>query len=655
MTSKRSLADMLRNQMQVETKHLSPLEELFEEEPPSLKVFIKDKKYLNQDPFYLSDIQEEFVLHFQQILSPETYILMVEEFGEHWMPTRFVNELSAEWGKGGGKDFTCQVAESRVANLLLCMKNPQAYYGMPYQTIIHIMNVAASSGQAHGVFFKPLRTLITKSPFFADKFEGDEPGPQATEIRFKKQIELISGHSSAETLEGKNLLAAIADEISAFPTLTESRFSKTGRTPAKSAEAIIEMLRSSATTRFAQWYKLAQISYPRFKGDAIQQATAKGNASIAKNGEASIYYVSGPHKTWDVNPRYATIERIEVPGAEEPIPNVPSIVEDYTENPTFAAAKYECNPDVAENRYFGNDVVIYATFDKVIPDPVTVEYYWGVDEEENWQKDEDSAPIKQKEAWQVRFTFSPDLYPVRGALYAIHGDMAIRKDRAGVAMSHVKQWEKRVWKKADGSETNEARPIVKNDFTTSFSADLGATLPTGAKAPREVQLRWYRKLIFELQRRGFVIGYVSFDQFQSTDTMQILESRGIATGLLSTDKSNKAWETLRDLMNEGRLDAYWQPNLVEEIRRLNQLPNGRVDHPPDGSKDEADSLAGSLVGAIGLGGDEGDEATAERADTPSGIDLFNVGPALDTPAGMSDFQMGSGQGSLGLDRGTFGM
>ena len=78
MTSKRSLADMLRNEMQVETKHLSPLEEIFEEEPPSLQVFIKDKKYLNQDPLYLSEIQEDFVKHFQQVLSPETYIMMVD-------------------------------------------------------------------------------------------------------------------------------------------------------------------------------------------------------------------------------------------------------------------------------------------------------------------------------------------------------------------------------------------------------------------------------------------------------------------------------------------------------------------------------------------------------------------------------------------------
>jgi hypothetical protein len=639
--SKRSLADMLRNEWKVEETDHSSLSDVFDEEPPALTHFVQDKKFLNNLP--LSAPQFDFVRHFEQVLYRETYILMVEEFGEAWLPVRFVNELSAQWGKGGGKDHVCQMSFARVSNILLCLKDPQAYFGMSHQTIFHMLNVAKSAEQAHGVFFKPLRTMLTSSSWFADKFES-RPGPMAREIRFKHQIELISGHSEAESLEGKNLIAAIADEISAFPTGAEVMLSKTGRPPSKTADGILDMLRSSATSRFPFTYKLGQISYPRFKGDAIQQATAEAKLDVEQNGEESVYYFSGPIKTWDANPRYDSIDRVEVPGAGEPVPKVPAILKDYRLNPAFARAKYECDPDVAENRFFSNDTAIFDAFsDQRNVAPLTIEYYWGLEDHENWEKAE-TGMLKPKPGWQVRFHFSGDLAPYRGTLYALHGDMAISGDRAGVAMCHVQNWERRVWTKADGDITTESRPIVKVDFATCFEADAAAVNPEGKNVPREVQIRWYRKLIFELIRRGFAVGHVTFDRFASEDTIQILLSRGLEAERFSTDISNVGWETLRDTMYDGRLNGYWNELLVEEIRTLNLLPNGRVDHPPDGSKDIADALAGSVVGAVMLGGDESDEP--ERADTPL-PDAY-----LMRPSGMGDLGI---EGSMRLSPQDFGL
>lgn len=633
---------MLRNEWELEdTQSTSALSQILEEEPVPLTRFVQDKKFMNNPP--LSKPQYDFVRHFEQILYPETYVLMVEEFGEEWLPVRFVNELSAQWGKGGGKDHVCQMSFARASNILLCLKSPQDYYKMSHQTIFHMLNVAKSAEQAHGVFFKPLRTLLTESAWFSDKFES-RPGPMAREIKFLKRIELISGHSEAESLEGKNLIAAIADEISAFPTGSEVLLSKTGRPPSKTAEGILDMLRSSATSRFPFTYKLGQISYPRFKGDAIQQATAEAKLDVEQHGEESVYYFSGPIKTWDANPRYDPIPRVEVAGAGEPVPNVPSILKDYRLNPAFARAKYECDPDLAENRYFSNDTMIFETFSehRNVP-PLTIEYYWGIEDHENWEKAE-YGMLKPRAGWQVRFHFAGDLAPYRGALYALHGDMAITGDRAGVAMCHVQNWERRIWTKADGDTTTESRPIVKIDFVTAFEADAAAVSPDGKVAPREVQIRWYRKLIYELIRRGFAIGHVSFDRFESADTIQQLEARGIEAERFSTDTSTVGWQTLRDAMYDGRLLGYWQDTVVEEIRTLNLLPNGKVDHPPDGSKDEADALAGAVVGSVLIGGDETDEP--ERSDTPL-PDAF-----LMTPSAMGELSI---EGSMSLSPQEFGL
>ena len=610
MASRIALSDRVRNDLKIEPViTFGTLSDIFDEEPVPLEVFVQDRKFLNNPA--LSPPQYDFVRHFEQIYLPDLYPHMVAEFGDYWAPERFVNFLTVEWGKGSGKDHVCRISLARVAYLLLCLKSPQDYFGMPPQDEIQTLNVAASATQAHRAFFKPLRTVLSSSPWFADKFAGEVPGEQASAIRLKKQIELVSGHSMAETLEGLNLIAAIADEISAFKTKDEiDRYARTNaREPAKSAEGILKMMRTSARTRFPRNFKLAQISYPRFKGDAIQQAVTRGRQDNEAHGEKSRIYVSGPLPTWEVNPR--------VSGKEE-------FKEDYDEDPVMALAMYECKPDLATSRYFRNEVAVYSAFgDKVVP-PVLIDYSWGTDT--MGDTDTPDAMPDPKPGWQVSFHYSPELVPMRGAVYAVHGDMAISGDRAGVAMTHVRQWDRREWK-TPGGETLESRPRVKVDFVTAFEADIAAAV-NDVSAPREVQIRWFRKLVFDLLRRGFNIGMVTFDNFQSADTIQILNSRGVESKRQSTDTSIVPWQTLRDVMYDGRLEGYWEPLVVDELLALTRLNNGKIDHPGGGSKDLADALAGSVMAAVMLGGDEGDEP--ERADSDGGVNLFHVGGGIDS-------------------------
>lgn len=636
-----SIAEMLRNELEVETGG-SSLSDIFDEEPPPLEVFVSDKRYLDQRGVTLGALQYDFIRHFEQILFPETYILMVEEFGAYWTPVRFCNEYSAEWGKGGGKDYVCQLSFSRLANILLSLKNPQEYYDLGPDTILHMLNVAATAPQAHGVFFKPMRSMLTRSPWFSDKFEGDLPSPQAGEVRFKKQIELISGHSQADNLEGKNLIAGVADEIAAFKTEQDVQVSKTG-VAQNTAKAIVNMLKTSSSSRFPETYRVAQISFPRYKGDAIEQAIAKGSADNSLKGETSRHYVSGPHATWVVNPRYDRFERIEVPGATQPVPNVPLFVEDYADDPAEARAKYECKPELAQKRFLNNDEVILAAFSEVpaVP-PITVEYYWGVDDSGDPADNYTLTKPVEVPGWQVRFHFAPDFRPLMGANYTLHGDMAITGDRAGVAMTHVRAWDRRDWAVAGSPEPKmESRPIVRMDFVTAFEADSRAT-----PAPREVQIRWYRKLIWELKTRGFNIAGVSFDNFQSADSLQILTSWGIETRKASTDRTSDLYDSFKDLLYDGRLEGYYVPVLVGELQRLTKLRNGKIDHPPGGSKDLADALAGAAAYSVEVGGDEG-EAVAYADE--GGWELYDSAPGQGNPMGL-DF----GMVSLGMSGGGLG-
>lgn len=605
----RSIAERLRERQEINERQETPLEEIFAEEPPPLDVFVQDKKYLNNPP--LSPVQYEVVRHLEQIYLPDTYPMMVENFGEYWDPYRFINFAWIEWGKGSGKDHICRISNARVIHLLLCLKSPQDYFNVPQQDSIHTLNVAASATQANRVYFVPFKSLVRKAPCF------ENTHPTEYSIRFDKQIEAVSGHSETETQEGLNIIYGVADEISAFKTRDEvEKTMRTmgGREPAKTAESILKMMRTSARTRFPRNFKVAAISYPRFKNDAIQQLIDAGvqnnetygftyeewKAKGSPGAGPSRVLVSGPRATWEVNPNIAGPEDFE---------------EDYDEDPLMARGMYECKPDYSVNRFFRNTEAVLGCFSKRLEKPpITITYHWGRDDSPEAYEGGFGIP-EERDGWQVDFEFAPDFVPMQGAIYCLHGDMAINGDRAGVALSHVRTWKRGEWKSTGEDTVMEPRPVVKIDFVSSFGADMNSD------PPREVQIRWYRKLVWALIRRGFWVGLATFDNFQSTDTTQILVARGIESKKFSNDRNTVGWDTLRDVMYDDRLEAYYRESTVEELLGLTRLPNGKVDHPPGGSKDEADALAGSIVGAIEMGGDEGEEPT--RADI-GGTDAFEL-------------------------------
>lgn len=468
-----------------------------------------------------------------------------------------------------GKDHICRVSSLRIAYLLLCLKSPQDYFSMPAQDIIHMLNVASNRSQAYQAFFKPMTKVVqTSGAWFEDKCQVRQDT-----IVWDKNVEMISGHADAESQEGLNLILGIADEIDAFKTKDEllQYRPNQNREPTKSAEAILKMIRTSASTRFPESYKVVTISYPRYLGSMIQVLTRDGQRSLARDPDGSREYVSGPHATWEVNPR--------VRGQEQ-------FSKDYEDDPVMARTMYECKPARAVDPYFRNVDAVKAVFRQ--DSPLEVGYTL-----------EDMGGSR---IWKPEYAFDASLVPMQGANYVIHADLAIKGDRAGLAMSHVQSWtevqDSTLGEDGEVRHFNELRPVVKVDFAFGYSADLRSD------PAREIQIRWVRLLVAELRKRGFVISRVTFDQFQSSDSMQILEATGIPTQRVSVDRDETAWRTLRDLIYEGRISLPASALLEDELLGLKKLLNGKIDHPALGSKDVADAVAGSVLGALEEGGQE---------------------------------------------------
>jgi hypothetical protein len=606
------------------------------EEPVPLDVFVSDQKYLKNPP--LSPEQFAAVQAAERIYFPRTYLELAESsdavIRDYWSrPVRMTNFITLQWGKGGGKDHTCRVMSMRVAYLLLCLPGPLDYYGFPPQDEIHLLNVASSAPQANRAFFGPMRKSVTRKGCWLESYAD----PLQGSIRYPFG-EAVSGHSDAETQEGLNLLLAVADEVDAFKREEEleAHRSSASRESTKSAEAILKMMRTSMMTRFPEVGKNVRISYPRYKGSMIQQLTAEARKEQERRGETSRHYVSGPKATWEVNP----LRKRSDFDAE------------YEDDPVLAKARLECDPAAAVNPYFSNESAVEACVLEVEQEQLRVRYEPEVSRVIH--PDGSRAPVV---SWTTVYDFAARLVPKVGAVYAMHADLAVRKDCAGIAMAHVRNWDEQEVIGSDDTGTDvlmtERRPFVVVDFVIKYEADLGAN------PPREIQVRWARELCLELRRRGFNIRWFSFDGFQSADSMQILEQNGIESKRVSTDLSTEPYRGLRDLFNEGRVELPLvyppdrDPALLRELYSLNKLATGKLDHPVGGSKDMGDALACAVQGAIQQGGQE-DGGVAFV-----GGDNFYVGDGLiDAPIGFvppmaaSDHGFGFGEivaGRVSLD------
>jgi len=113
---------------------------------------------------------------------------------------------------------------------------------------------------------------------------------------------------------------------------------------------------------------------------------------------------------------------------------------------------------------------------------------------------------------------------------------------------------------------------------------------------------WILRLANEFK---FNIASITYDGFQSRESIQILSGLGFHTYANSVDKSLQPYEYLRDCLYEGRITFAPAEPGVELLRRelvgLEMRQDRRkVDHNPSFSKDCADAVCGALWAATRL-------------------------------------------------------
>ena len=92
---------------------------------------------------------------------------------------------------------------------------------------------------------------------------------------------------------------------------------------------------------------------------------------------------------------------------------------------------------------------------------------------------------------------------------------------------------------------------------------------------------------------------ITYDQFQSQESIQELDKAGFPVGYQSVDKTDEAYLLLVDYLYEEKVKMPYNDEFERNLFNLVHFREKRkVDHTSTGGKDISDSVAGSLMNAI---------------------------------------------------------
>jgi len=458
-------------------------------------------------------------------------------------------------GKGSGKTYLIARAMlARGVYLQLCYRDPHAIFDLARGTELLSINLSTATLQAHEALFAELKSAIEHSKWFEGKYVmGND------KITFPNNIKCICGHSKGQSFEGLAIWRGALDESN----LQRDKIGKSN------ADENFNILVEGGVSRFPGAYKVFTIGRSvhdnDFESRRQEQIANKGmklktsffdNLELPGKKELQSIAVKkrkvSEHKfstTVGLHPDdYPTDiwfngNEMAVKGPTwffNPTRGWESFKDEFERRPERASAVYGCRPiRGGVNRVFPNPNIIIKKSTERLTHPFDVNQL-------------------------LLESFQPGPF-----LYYAHFDLSAKKDCTGFALCHVDQ---------------DRNKIV-------IDAMLEIPVPPGG----ELRLAHNRKLLYELNDRGFEIKVVSFDGWQSLESRQELSIRGFNVEYASVDRTSEGYDTLVDLMYDNKLEFYYYHPFYECCRDLIYISkNGKVDHDPevpDSKKDVSDAVA----------------------------------------------------------------
>ncbi len=525
----------------------------FEERPASILEFL-DVTYLNID----------------KNVRPGLRQALVEIFGEESQPYSLAKfkEAMMTGAIGIGKTTFASIVLPYMVHWVLCLKDPQNFFGLMPGSRIAFMMMSTSEDQAREVIFADVVARIKHSAWFK-KWPHDPSFKN--QMRWpEKDIWIVPGDSSETTFEGYNILGGVLDEMDSHRVTPKKNYAQEG----------YNTISNRITSRFGDRGLLILIGQMKkssgFAATKYDEFTEDPEAHVTR---MTIWESFG----WDKYLKddgtrdsfwFDVRRKIEIPSIMATIMDNP----DFMEIPNKYKKNFLNDPDKALKDLAGIPPLVGNPFIGMTYKLDTARDKW---EERFGVQGSPVLPILE------RAEFSPWFRATDTLKRVVHIDVAYSAegDALGMAMGHVRELVE---------IDDELRPVIVFDMLLRIKPLPG----------REIIFGDVRQIIYQLRDElGYKIKKVTLDGFQSTDTIQQLNKRRFDADYLSVDRSMLPYQDLRDLIYEERIefpryfthmkhgDVAKVEIAYQELTRL--IDTGKkVDHPQGGSKDVADAMAG---------------------------------------------------------------
>mgnify|MGYP000946549132 CR=1 FL=1 len=506
---------------------------------------------------------------------------------------------------GWGKSTFAEIAMARMIYEVSCFRNPQKAYGLMDGTIIAFINVSVNRDNARKVVFQGLKTKLLNSMYFREVFPPEDKF--VSELRFPGNVWVFPVASNETSILGYNVYGGVMDEVN-FMSFVE----KSARTQGKfdQAETLYNTLIRRMKSRFMKQGKLpgilVQVSSSKYPDDFTERRL--------KDAESDTQIFTRRYSQWDTLPqdKYSgekflvslgsLTRRPEILKTEENV--VAAKEEDFqiVEVPIEYEMDFERDIDMAIRDLIGMPTLtikpfipyrwkLYEAMEKG-PEMLGLEHPYTAEVttlQDGATFDVDKLLVtRAKKAWEQekdpaeKFRLEQEYKKERAKPRFIHVDLAT-SSMAGFAMGHVRDYAIVERRNEEGQLFSVKVPIIVVEMMLRIQAPKGG----------EIEISDVRQLVYELRSYNYRIGKVSFDQFQSKESRQQLKRSGIESDYLTADANPGVYLALKNAIYEDRLITYhYDPAYQEMIRLEKSEKTGKVDHPPGGSKDVSDAVAG---------------------------------------------------------------
>jgi hypothetical protein len=561
-----------------------------------LKVMDNIKKVANLSEFDLEELQSYFAsegwLYNQDVVGIREFIE-----SEHYLDAKGIvypvvmecleelndgdyDEALLTGSIGCAKSTIALYTTAYLVYLLSAMKSPQAAFGLDPSSEIVIIFQSINEKIAKAVEFLRFKAMIDGSPYFRKHFRYDKN--YESELRFPHRIIVkpVSGSDTAAI--GQNVIGGIIDEINFMANVDKSKKSVDGGNYDQ-ALSIYNSISRRRKSRFMNQGRLpgvlCLVSSKRYPGQFTDKKEAEARRELLETGHTSIYVYD--KRSWDIRPETFCgevfslfvgdeVRRPRILDADETVaPNDRHLV---TEVPIEYLREFERDMMNAMRDIAGIATLSLHPF---LMNIEAVAKCIGTHDSilSNTMTDFTDYKVSIQHHKIVAHEFPR----------FVHIDLAVTGDSAGVVMGFVPGFKK--VKRAEDQE--EVLPIIQMDFTLEVRPPKNG----------EITFSNIRELIYQLRDCGINIKWVSFDTYQSTDSIQIMRQKGFNSGTCSMDRTPVPYEFTKAAFYDGRLRIPEHDKLFQELKGLERnVTTSKIDHPSKGSKDISDSLAGVVYG-----------------------------------------------------------